>query len=345
MPLGPLHRRQRRPDHAGRHPGRTAARPARHSACGCCCWSAWCSPGPCPSSRRPPSTSGCSHTRFGVVNWVLDTVGFHSMADYNWTGGQFSTFFVITLLIVWQSIPFVAVNLYAATTTIPRELYEAASAGRRRRLAELHLGHAAVPQAVPPARPTFLEVIWIFKAFAADLRDQRGRPGPAHRDPARLRLRRGRRQPALRHGRGHLGAHHPDPAGPDVVLPAGSYSSKRRTSCEAARASGSGGSGPTPSALVLFIGLRLPRLLDVHHGLQADPRHHHRGPRSGSRHSPTFEHFTTAVQADDFWTLVRNSLTVTLVAVALALLIALVAAFAARADALQGPQGRSSSPS
>lgn len=44
--------------------------------------------------------------------------------------------------------------------------------------------------------------------------------------------------------------------------------------------------------------------------------------------SPTLEHFETAVSAENFWTLVRNSVTVTLVAVGLALLIALFAAFA-----------------
>jgi N,N'-diacetylchitobiose transport system permease protein len=44
--------------------------------------------------------------------------------------------------------------------------------------------------------------------------------------------------------------------------------------------------------------------------------------------SPTLEHFATAVQADNFWTLVGNSVTVTLLAVGLALLIALFAAFA-----------------
>ncbi|MEV0849300.1 sugar ABC transporter permease [Streptomyces sp. NPDC049954] len=103
--------------------------------------------------------------RFGVVNYVLDKIGFHSMADYSWTGGQMSTFFVVVVLIVWQSIPFVAINLYAATTTIPKELYEAAS-----------LDGAGVWKSFrnvtfPFLKPfllatTFLEVIWVFKAFA-----------------------------------------------------------------------------------------------------------------------------------------------------------------------------------
>ncbi|GHI02316.1 sugar ABC transporter permease [Streptomyces cellostaticus] len=102
--------------------------------------------------------------RFGVVNWVLDKLGWHSMADYNWFGSQFSTFSVITLLIVWQSIPFVAINLYAATTTIPRELYEAAS------LDGAGAWKSFTSVTFPFLRPflyatTFLEVIWVFKAF------------------------------------------------------------------------------------------------------------------------------------------------------------------------------------
>ncbi|MFG3103426.1 carbohydrate ABC transporter permease [Streptomyces sp. NPDC048182] len=103
-------------------------------------------------------------TRFGVVNWVLDKLGWHSMADYSWTSNQLSTFAIITLLIVWMSVPFVAINLYAATTTIPKELYEAASldgAGGWRSFTNVTL---------PFLRPflyatTFLEIIWIFKAF------------------------------------------------------------------------------------------------------------------------------------------------------------------------------------
>ncbi|MET7760639.1 sugar ABC transporter permease [Streptomyces sp. NPDC005393] len=102
--------------------------------------------------------------RFGVVNWVLDKLGRHAMADYNWTGSQFSTFFVITVLIVWQSIPFVAINLYAATTTIPRELYEAAA------LDGAGTWKSFTSVTFPFLKPfllatTFLEVIWVFKAF------------------------------------------------------------------------------------------------------------------------------------------------------------------------------------
>ncbi|MEV4437945.1 sugar ABC transporter permease [Streptomyces sp. NPDC049577] len=102
--------------------------------------------------------------RFGVVNYLLDQLGWHAMRDFNWTSGQLSTFFVITVLLVWQSVPFVAINLYAATTTIPKELYEAASldgAGTWKKFTSVTF---------PFLKPfflatTFLEIIWIFKAF------------------------------------------------------------------------------------------------------------------------------------------------------------------------------------
>lgn len=113
--------------------------------------------------------------RFGVVNWVLDKLGWHSMADYNWLGSQFSTFCVVVLLIVWQSIPFVAINLYAATTTIPRELYEAAS------LDGAGAWQSFTSVTLPFLRPflyatTFLEVIWVFKAFTQIFAINQGGP-------------------------------------------------------------------------------------------------------------------------------------------------------------------------
>ncbi|MFD8392938.1 carbohydrate ABC transporter permease [Streptomyces sp. NPDC059680] len=113
--------------------------------------------------------------RFGVVNWTLDKLGWHSMADHNWLGSQFSTFSVVVLLIVWQSIPFVAINLYAATTTIPKELYEAAS------LDGAGAWQSFTSVTLPFLRPflyatTFLEVIWVFKAFTQIFAINQGGP-------------------------------------------------------------------------------------------------------------------------------------------------------------------------
>ncbi|MFT2015163.1 carbohydrate ABC transporter permease [Streptomyces sp. 796.1] len=55
--------------------------------------------------------------------------------------------------------------------------------------------------------------------------------------------------------------------------------------------------------------------------------------------SLTFEHFDTAVHAPNFWTLVGNSLTVTLLAVGLSLLIALCASFAIARMRFKGRRG------
>jgi N,N'-diacetylchitobiose transport system permease protein len=53
----------------------------------------------------------------------------------------------------------------------------------------------------------------------------------------------------------------------------------------------------------------------------------------------TFEHFRTATDADNFWTLVGNSLTVTVSAVALSLVIALLASFALARMRFNGRRG------
>ncbi|MEU8923822.1 sugar ABC transporter permease [Kitasatospora sp. NPDC048545] len=103
-------------------------------------------------------------SQWGVVNWFLDQLGWHSMADYNWLSNEYTTFFVVILLIVWMSIPFVAFNMYAGLTTIPRELYEAA---RMDGAGSLKIFSAVIFPNLKPffLATTFLEVIWVFKSF------------------------------------------------------------------------------------------------------------------------------------------------------------------------------------
>ncbi|MCQ4080297.1 sugar ABC transporter permease [Streptomyces sp. RB6PN25] len=104
------------------------------------------------------------NTQYGVVNWFLSGLGWHSMAQYDWFSGQMSTFAVITLMIVWQSIPFVALNLYAGLTTIATELFEAA------RMDGATAWRTFQSVTFPILKPfflstTFLEIIWVFGAF------------------------------------------------------------------------------------------------------------------------------------------------------------------------------------
>ncbi|WP_035845689.1 carbohydrate ABC transporter permease [Kitasatospora azatica] len=103
-------------------------------------------------------------SRYGVVNWFLDKLGWHGMATFNWYSTQYSTFFVIILLIVWGSIPFVAFNMYAGLTTIPTELYEAA---RMDGAGSFKIFSSVIFPSLKPffLGTTFLEIIWVFKCF------------------------------------------------------------------------------------------------------------------------------------------------------------------------------------
>ncbi|MFC9703781.1 carbohydrate ABC transporter permease [Streptomyces sp. NPDC055721] len=103
--------------------------------------------------------------QFGVANWVMRTLGFSGYEQHNWFETGFDALVIILVLLVWGSIPFVALNMYAALTTVGTELYEAAkmdgASGWRTFWSVVF----------PNLKPfflitTFLEIIWIFKAFA-----------------------------------------------------------------------------------------------------------------------------------------------------------------------------------
>ncbi|MFE2912090.1 carbohydrate ABC transporter permease [Kitasatospora indigofera] len=117
-------------------------------------------------------------SRFGVVNWALDALGFHSFQNYAWFAHRGSTFFILVALIVWQSVPFAALTLYGGLTTIPAELYEAA------RLDGAGAWQTFRLVTFPVLRPLFalvtsLEVIWCFKCFAQIWVISQGGPGDA----------------------------------------------------------------------------------------------------------------------------------------------------------------------
>lgn len=104
-------------------------------------------------------------SKLGVVNWAISSVGvFGSWLNHSWFDTGLSTFGIITLLIVWQAIPFVAFSLYAGILTIPGELPEAARVdGANERQIFRHV-------TLPALRPlllmlVFLSIIWDFKVF------------------------------------------------------------------------------------------------------------------------------------------------------------------------------------
>ena len=65
---------------------------------------------------------------YGVVNWLLtQTRLFGDLTQHDWTTSATSAFVLVWLLVVWQSVPFVALTLHAGLSQIPRTYYEAAA--------------------------------------------------------------------------------------------------------------------------------------------------------------------------------------------------------------------------
>ena len=63
---------------------------------------------------------------FGVVNWLLTHFGAGNYTHHNWFENPLQGFTVITVIVVWGAIPFLALTLYAGLAQVPRELVEAA---------------------------------------------------------------------------------------------------------------------------------------------------------------------------------------------------------------------------
>jgi len=118
------------------------------------------------------------HSEFGIVNAALTGMGFESFERYPWFAHGPAAFAIVVALVVWQSVPFAAITLYSALTTVPTELYESA-----------RLDGASGPRifrsiTFPMVRPIFmlvfsLEVIWTFKAFVQIWVMTNGGPGDA----------------------------------------------------------------------------------------------------------------------------------------------------------------------
>jgi N,N'-diacetylchitobiose transport system permease protein len=102
---------------------------------------------------------------YGVVNWVLTQVGwFGDLTSHRWTGTAGGAFTIVWLLITWQSVPFVALTLYAGQSQIPTEYYEAAQ------LDGASGWRTYWSVTLPFLRPmlylvTILQVIWHFNTF------------------------------------------------------------------------------------------------------------------------------------------------------------------------------------
>jgi len=62
----------------------------------------------------------------GVLNYVLTELHFGNFFQHDWYTTPFWQLTMVTSLIVWEGLPFVAITLYAALSQVPHELVEAA---------------------------------------------------------------------------------------------------------------------------------------------------------------------------------------------------------------------------
>ncbi len=64
---------------------------------------------------------------FGVANWTLTHLGIGHFTHHDWFVSPWSGWAIITAVVVWGAIPFVAITIYAGLTQVPQDLVEAAS--------------------------------------------------------------------------------------------------------------------------------------------------------------------------------------------------------------------------
>jgi N,N'-diacetylchitobiose transport system permease protein len=101
---------------------------------------------------------------FGVVNWLLTYLHLGDFNHHDWFANAWTGWAIITLLVVWGAIPFVAITLYAALTQVPQELVEAAS------IDGAHFWRVFRDVTAPLLKPIFviltsLSIIWDFQVF------------------------------------------------------------------------------------------------------------------------------------------------------------------------------------
>ena len=101
---------------------------------------------------------------FGVVNWLLTHIGAGDYIHHNWFENPVQGFAVITVIVVWGAIPFLALTLFAGLTQVPRELVEAAEIDGARPW------QVFTNVTLPIVRPLFvilfsLSTIWDFGVF------------------------------------------------------------------------------------------------------------------------------------------------------------------------------------
>ncbi len=102
--------------------------------------------------------------RRGLLNWLLVRVGVDGAEGHNWLAEPLSFFVVAGVIVVWMSVPFVALSIYAGLTQVSSEVLEAAqldgASGWQR------LRYVVLPLIAPVISIVLLlQLIWDLRVF------------------------------------------------------------------------------------------------------------------------------------------------------------------------------------
>jgi len=115
---------------------------------------------------------------FGIVNYLLTKLGL-DYENHSWFADPKQGWIVITTLVVWAGIPFIAITLNAGLTQVPKELLEAATVdGASPWQALRNITLPILRQLIVIV--TTLSVIWNFGLFTQPWVIRDGRPEPEY---------------------------------------------------------------------------------------------------------------------------------------------------------------------
>jgi N,N'-diacetylchitobiose transport system permease protein len=108
--------------------------------------------------------SWMTNSQNGVLNYILTELHLGDYFQHNWYETTFSSYSMVTSLIVWGALPFVVITVYAALSQVPHELVEAAQIDGAR--AWRIFKDVTLPVLMPVLLIlTSLSIIWDFGAF------------------------------------------------------------------------------------------------------------------------------------------------------------------------------------
>ncbi|WP_392543117.1 carbohydrate ABC transporter permease [Oryzobacter telluris] len=102
--------------------------------------------------------------RRGLLNWLLVRLGDEEAQGHNWLSQPVSFLVVAGVIVVWMSVPFVALSIYAGLTQVSTEVLEAATIDGASGWQKLR--HIIAPLVRPVLSIVFLlQLIWNLRVF------------------------------------------------------------------------------------------------------------------------------------------------------------------------------------